>query len=85
MTNLTEMKCVPCEGGVPSLTKEEAEKYLKLTPQWQINNNSTGNTQLCISKCTKREFSRPQIRDVYPLQHGNLPRCAMGRRISISI
>lgn len=34
--NLTEKKCVPCEGGVPKLTLDEAKKYLKLTPDWNI-------------------------------------------------
>lgn len=46
MTNLTEMKCVPCEGGVPSLNKSEAEKYLKLTPNWQVNSNYTEISRL---------------------------------------
>lgn len=41
MTNLTEMKCVSCEGGVPTLTPEEVKKYLKLTPEWQVNEDST--------------------------------------------
>lgn len=40
-TDLTKIKCVPCEGGVPSLTQLEVEKYLKLTPKWQVNSNHT--------------------------------------------
>ena len=35
--NLTEKKCVPCEGGTAPLTKEEAEKLLKEVTGWQID------------------------------------------------
>lgn len=38
MTELAEKHCVPCEGGVKPLTREEAERYLKkLTPEWQLS------------------------------------------------
>jgi len=34
---LSERKCVPCEGGVQPLTRADAEKYLaKLTPGWKL-------------------------------------------------
>lgn len=46
MTNLAEKKCVPCEGGVPKLTSDEAQKYLKLTSNWQLNKNSTEISRL---------------------------------------
>lgn len=38
MTNtLIEKKCQVCEGGdVTPLTHSEVEKYLKLTPHWQV-------------------------------------------------
>jgi 4a-hydroxytetrahydrobiopterin dehydratase len=36
-TQLSERKCVPCEGGVQPLTRAEAEKYLaRLTPGWSL-------------------------------------------------
>ncbi len=41
MNNLNEMKCVPCEGGVPTLKKPDVEKYLKLTPKWQVSKDYT--------------------------------------------
>lgn len=41
MSNLTEMKCIPCEGGVPSLDKKSINNYLKLTPDWSVNNDYT--------------------------------------------
>lgn len=33
--DLITKKCVPCEGGTPPLTKDEAEKYLKEVPDWE--------------------------------------------------
>jgi 4a-hydroxytetrahydrobiopterin dehydratase len=34
---LSERKCVPCEGGVQPLSRAEAEKYLaRLTPGWKL-------------------------------------------------
>ena len=38
MTELAEKHCVPCEGGVKPLTREEAGRYLKkLAPEWQLS------------------------------------------------
>jgi 4a-hydroxytetrahydrobiopterin dehydratase len=34
--NLTEKKCVPCEGGVKPFNRTEAEKYLNGSPGWAI-------------------------------------------------
>lgn len=39
--DLTEKKCVPCEGGVPALNTTEIQSYLKLTPDWELNSSST--------------------------------------------
>jgi 4a-hydroxytetrahydrobiopterin dehydratase len=33
---LTRKKCVPCEGGVPKLTREEAKGYLASVPGWSL-------------------------------------------------
>lgn len=38
---LSDKKCVPCEGGVPALTNEQAETYLKKLQDWQINSACT--------------------------------------------
>ncbi len=35
-TGLTQKHCLPCEGGVPTLTKSEVSKALKELPQWQM-------------------------------------------------
>jgi len=39
--DLTQKKCKPCEGGVEPLTREQAEKFLKVTPQWALNGDCT--------------------------------------------
>lgn len=34
MTSLTELKCVACRGGEPTVTPEEAEEYYPQIPEW---------------------------------------------------
>jgi 4a-hydroxytetrahydrobiopterin dehydratase len=34
--DLTDRHCVPCEGGVPTLSREEAEVLLKDVPGWEL-------------------------------------------------
>ena len=36
MDDLTEKKCVPCEGGVPPLNSEQVAEYRKQTPDWDV-------------------------------------------------
>jgi len=36
MSELTEGHCAPCEGGVPTLTRSEAEKLLSKIDNWQL-------------------------------------------------
>ncbi len=37
MKNLSDKKCVPCEGGFPPFTPEEADKYKKeVSSDWEI-------------------------------------------------
>ena len=38
MANLTQQKCVPCEGGVKPLTKADLAPYLKEVPHWLVIN-----------------------------------------------
>ena len=36
-TALSEKHCVPCEGGISPLTREESDRYLKkLAPDWNL-------------------------------------------------
>lgn len=54
MTDLSEKKCVPCEGGVVPLTKDEAEKLLaKLAAGWTLSDDA---------KSIRREF---RFKDFY--------------------
>jgi len=39
MSDLTQKKCTPCEGGTPPLTKEKAEELLKQIPEWEIGDD----------------------------------------------
>lgn len=48
MTELTEKKCVPCEGGVAALSAAEAERLrAKLSPEWKLSGDA---------KLIRREF-----------------------------
>ncbi len=38
--NLLNKKCVPCEGGVPSLSQKEAAEYLKDLPEWKLSSDA---------------------------------------------
>src|SRR5262245_46710676 len=33
---LVGRRCVPCEGGVPPLSKEQVQSYLKAVPGWKL-------------------------------------------------
>lgn len=37
MNELTTIRCVACEGGVPPLTAEEIKKFSTETKQWQVS------------------------------------------------
>ena len=39
MQDLTQGKCVPCEGGVPPLSDQEIAGYLPQVPQWRVVND----------------------------------------------
>jgi len=36
MKSLAEMKCVPCQGGEPTVTEEELAELKPKVPEWQI-------------------------------------------------
>lgn len=36
---LTSKKCVPCEGGVPALSHQEAEKLVKAVVGWKLSDD----------------------------------------------
>lgn len=37
MSELTQKRCIPCEGGIPSLAKSEVEKLLAQVSGWQLS------------------------------------------------
>ena len=36
MPNLSQMKCVACRGGEPTLTEEQITKFQPQVPEWQV-------------------------------------------------
>jgi len=40
--DLSAKTCVPCRGGIPPLTKPEAERYLRETPGWTLADEGRG-------------------------------------------
>ena len=49
---LTRKSCVPCEGGVPTLTPEEAQAHLASVPGWRL----TGDGQRIRREWTVKNF-----------------------------
>ena len=39
-TSLASKKCVPCEGGIPALTRAQAEAHLKNLPDWKLSSDA---------------------------------------------
>ncbi len=37
MNELCTKSCVPCEGGIPALSLEEAKKLQTQIPEWQLS------------------------------------------------
>ena len=43
MTELSEKKCIPCEGNIPAFKIEEIHKYLKKIDGWNVKKNMDEN------------------------------------------
>jgi len=39
--NLITKKCTPCQGGIPPMSCDMAEKYLAEAPGWELRENAT--------------------------------------------
>ena len=37
MTDLSDKKCVPCEGGIPPFTKDQIQEHLTMVDSWQVH------------------------------------------------
>ncbi len=46
MSDLSEKKCVPCEGGIPSFDINEIHKYLKKVDGWDVEQDGSKNFYL---------------------------------------
>ncbi len=40
-SDLTAKVCIPCQGGIPPLTAQEAEGYIAETPNWELLADAT--------------------------------------------
>ncbi|MCA9136363.1 MAG: 4a-hydroxytetrahydrobiopterin dehydratase [Planctomycetales bacterium] len=38
--SLAHSKCVPCEGGVPKLTADQAKSFAAATPDWEVSGDA---------------------------------------------
>ena len=43
MSDLTNKKCIPCEGGIPAFDIQEIHKYLKKVDGWDVLQNNEKN------------------------------------------
>lgn len=39
--SLSDKTCVPCQGGIPPLSRIQAEVMIKQTPDWSLNDEAT--------------------------------------------
>ena len=46
MSDLSEKKCIPCEGGIPSFNINEIHKYLKKVDGWDVEQDDSKNFYL---------------------------------------
>ncbi len=46
MSDLSEKKCIACEGDIPPFDKSEIHKYLKKVDGWDVKKNETENFYL---------------------------------------
>jgi 4a-hydroxytetrahydrobiopterin dehydratase len=43
MSDLSEKKCIPCEGGIPAFDISEIHKYLKKVDGWDVKKDENKN------------------------------------------
>jgi 4a-hydroxytetrahydrobiopterin dehydratase len=58
---LVEKVCTPCRGGVPPLTREEAERYLGQVPGWELADDA---------RLLRRTFRLANFREALAFVHG---------------
>jgi 4a-hydroxytetrahydrobiopterin dehydratase len=53
MKDLTQKRCVPCEGGVPPFSLSQVGEYIQYTPGWSLEDENTKITR----KFTFKDFA----------------------------
>ena len=48
--SLRGKKCLPCEGGVPVITPEDAHTYIAATPKWTLDDGSLAISRKVVCK-----------------------------------
>lgn len=48
--SLVQKKCVPCEGGVPKLDRQQAEQLGTAIPKWELAQNSDAISRKVVCK-----------------------------------
>ena len=57
MSDLSNKKCVPCEGNIPAFDKSEIHKYLKKVDGWEVKSDDSKSFYLT------KEFSFKNFKD----------------------
>src|SRR5262245_26401447 len=53
MNELTQRRCIPCEGGAAALSSEQIRHYLELVPHWKL----TGDSQRLRREWRVKDFA----------------------------
>ena len=56
MTQLSEKKCVPCEGNISAFDYSEIHKYLKKVNDWEVKQNDKKNYYLEKNFLSSQKF-----------------------------
>ena len=59
MSDLSEKKCIPCEGDIPPFNTEEIHKYLKKVDGWDVKNDND-DVYYLIKEFKFKNFSESQ-------------------------
>ncbi len=54
MSDLSHKRCIPCEGGIPKMTLEQAQDLMPQIPAWTLSEEGTRITRLF----TFKDFAR---------------------------
>ncbi|MEM9366599.1 MAG: 4a-hydroxytetrahydrobiopterin dehydratase [Planctomycetota bacterium] len=46
--DLAAKRCVPCEGGVPAITTEQAAGWMRAIPAWRLDDNGKWIRRRCV-------------------------------------